>query len=835
MKRTFRAVALAPIVALTGALAVAGPSPSAAAPGGDRDRPWLDASQPIGKRVEELLSRMTLGEKVHEMYGVRRPRGVHSVGYVPGVKRLGIPPLVLSDGPVGVKDSCWQGPPGNCELRESTALPAAVSLAASFDPRLARRYGGVIGAEARARGVDVVYGPAMDIVRVPQGGRNFEYFSEDPYLTGRTAAAWVKGIQSQDVAAQVKHYALNNQERDRHTSTSNADERTIREMYLPAWHDAVTDGHAFSLMCANNKVDGTYNCENTHLLRETLKGEWGWRGVVGSDYAATHSALGSVNGGLDQAFTGRDWGKWYSGLPALVRAGKVSEALIDQHVRRILRMMFRLGMFDGDRTGGGPVDAGAHGAFARGVAAKGTVLLENDRGVLPLDAKEIGSVAVIGPREYAGQAMTGGGGSSHVKPYYTVSPVRGIRDRVGDGTRVTYAQAAPGPGADIDRAVAASKAADVAVVIVGYQESEGQDRQDIDLPDEQNALVDAVVKANPETVVVLNTGSAVAMPWISDVHALLEMWYPGEEDGNALAAILFGDVNPSGKLPVTFPVGLGQDCCHSPPRYPAASGVYAYSEGLLVGYRWYDARHLRSLFPFGYGLSYTTFDFSDLTVTPKTINPGHDVSVSFRVTNTGSRTGTATPQVYLGFPSGVGEPPHRLVAARKVRLRPGQTRRVTMTVPRRGYSYWSSAAHNWDVAPGAYTVSVGPSSRDLPLRGSFRVHHADGVHGITVESPDTIADGASAEATVTISNSGSHPLTHPSFRLRVPAGWTATATSRAPARVPAGGQASLTYRISAPGGAEPAPYLITAAAHWRGLASGSATRAVTIRATPPTR
>jgi len=521
--------------------------------GAEEQRAWPDASQPTSQRVDDLLSRMTLDEKVQLMYGVGRPRGVHSVGYVPGVPRLGIPPTVFSDGPVGVKDSCFgEIFPDNCLLGQSTALPATVSLAASFDPGLAYAYGRVLGAESRARGVDVLYGPAMNIVRVPQGGRNFEYFSEDPYLTGRLAAAWVRGLQSQDVAAQLKHYALNNQELDRHTTTSNADERTIREIYLPAWQAAVADGHADSVMCANNMVNGTYNCENAHMLREVLEGELGFDGVVGSDYAATNSAIGSVNGGLDQSFTGLDWGKWYRDLPTLVRQGQVSEALIDLHVRRILTMMFRLGMFGG-RSPAVPVDVTGDGAFSRRAAEEGAVLLKNDRGLLPLDPASQRSVAVVG--RFANVAMTGGGGSSHVDPYYSVSPVQGIEDRLGAGATVTTAD-----GSDLTQAAALARDADVAVVIANDNEREGQDRANIDLPGNQNALIQAVQAANPHTIVVLNTGSPVTMPWIADVHALLEMWYPGEEDGNALAALLFGDVNPSGKLPVTFPVSLDQDC-----------------------------------------------------------------------------------------------------------------------------------------------------------------------------------------------------------------------------------------------------------------------------------
>jgi beta-glucosidase len=792
------------------------------------DRPWLDRQAPIETRVQELLSRLTLAERVRLMYGVARPRGVHSVGYVAGIPRLGVPPLLLSDGPVGVKDSCFgEQFPDNCKLGKSTALPATVSLAASFDPTLAHDYGQIVGAESRARGVDVLYGPAMNIVRIPQGGRNFEYFSEDPYLTGSLATAWVRGLQSEDVAAQVKHYALNNQENDRHAASSDVDERTMREIYLPAFQQAVTQGGADSAMCANNPVNGVYNCQNTLLLRQILAGEWGWGGVVGSDYAATNSALGSVNGGLDEEFTGLDWGKWYSKLPDLVRQGQVSEDVIDMHVRRILRMMFKLGMFDPGRPTG-RVDVAAHGAFSRGVAERGSVLLKNDTGILPLDASAVKSVAVIG--QYADTAMTGGNGSSKVTPYYAVSPVQGITARLGAGADVTTAD-----GTDVTKAVALAKRSEVAVVVVNDVEQEGRDRPNIDLPGNQNQLVVAVRAANPRTVVVLNTGSAVTMPWLSQVHALLEMWYPGEEDGNALAALLFGDVDPAGRLPVTFPTALDQDCCHTPPRYPAQNGSYDYTEGLQVGYRWYDAQHLTPLFPFGFGLSYTSFRVSNLSVAPTLPNLGNTVRVSVQVTNTGTRSGTATPQVYLGFPAKAGEPPRRLVATARAGLSPGESRRVTMTVPRQAYSSWNSAAHNWDVASGDYTVSVGTSSRDLPVHAVFQVRNADGAQGIGVKTASSVVGGRASAFAVTVTNSGPQPLLDPQFALRVPPGWTATATGPVPTSVPPHGTAQLSYRIGTPAGAGPGTYVVTARATWRGLTPGTAVRAVSVSATVPAR
>lgn len=717
---------------------------------------------------------MTLDEKTRLLYGVARPLGVHSVGYVPGVPRLGIPELLLSDGPVGLNDSCYgEQVPGNCRLGAATALPATVALAASFDTALATEYGRLVGNEARARGVDVLYGPAMNIVRIPNGGRNFEYFSEDPYLTGLMATAWTKALQRRGVAAQAKHFALNNQETARHTASSDADERTVREIYLSAWERVLDEGDAASIMCANNPVNGTYACEHTALLQQIL-GEWDWDGVVGSDYGATMSALGSVNAGLDHSFNGRRWGLWYDQLSALVRRGDLSEQVVDLRVQRILRMMIRLGMLDHNQTIGS-VDVEAGGELSREVAERGTVLLKNDDGLLPLDPEVRRTVAVIGPS--AEHAVTGGGGSSQVIPYYSVSPVEGISRRLGETGTVTSSD-----GADPAAAADLAHDADVAVVIVNDTSREGVDRSDIDLPGTQNQLVEDVQAANPRTIVVLNTGSATAMPWIDRVHTVLQMWYPGQENGNALAALLFGDTDPTGRLPITLPTEVSQSCCSTPPRYPAENGHYVYSEGLEVGYRWYDAQQREPLFPFGFGLSYTTFAMDQLAVTPARVDPAHGAAVRVRVTNTGARAGTAVRQVYLGFPVATGEPPRRLVAVDTIRLDPGESRTATMTIPPRAFAIWDTAAHNWDAIPATHTIWVGHSSRDLPLHTTVDIDDADGVTGIRVDSPSTVPAGAAFTLAVTATNTGPRSLADALLRLDAPTGWSVAAIGRRSSR-----------------------------------------------------
>lgn len=679
------------------------------------DGPWFNTRQAINRRVSELLSCMTLADKVRELYGVAPPTSSSPVGYVQGDAHLGIPPLILSDGPAGLTDYH-----PDTEPRPATALPAPVSLAASFDPGLAQSYGKLLGTEARARGVDVLYGPAINTVRVPQGGRNFEYLGEDPNLASQLVVSEVKGIQAERVAAQVKHFALNDQENDRKTTSSDADPRTMREIYLAPFQAAVQVGGAWSVMCANNEVNGTYACQNDQLLRAILDKGWGFNGVVGSDYAATHDAVASIRAGLDQSFTLADWGEYYSQLATLVTDGKVPVKLVNDATTRVLRLMFRVGLFD-HLPSPPPVNVQADGAFARAAAEEGTVLLKNSGDALPLNPTNIKSIAVIGP--YAAQAYTGGGGSSHVLPYYTVSPVAGLEARFGSGIQVTTAD-----GSSIPAAVALAKSASVAIVIVGDQEQEGRDRPNIDLPGNQDSLIASVAAANPRTIVVLNTGAPVTMPWLDSVPAVVEAWYPGEEDGNALAAVLAGDVDPSGKLPETFPVDLAQDPAHSPPRYPAQDGVYEYSEGLDVGYRWYDAKNLTPLFPFGFGLSYTTFAFEGLQLTTLA---GGSVQVTATIQNTGGVAGADVVQVYVGDPPSAGEPPHQLKAFLRVSLASGSSQQVTFTLPAAAFSVWDDTTSQWVVPGGTYDILVGDSSRQLPLTGTVGV------------SPMTLSDGRS--------------------------------------------------------------------------------------------
>ncbi|MFJ4594938.1 MULTISPECIES: glycoside hydrolase family 3 C-terminal domain-containing protein [unclassified Kitasatospora] len=705
---------------------------------------WSHGGPSPEQRIEALLGQLTTDEKTTLLQGIAAPNGVYAVGYVRGVPRLGIPPLLLSDGPAGVRDG-----------QPATALPAPVSLAAAFDPGLATTYGAVLGREARARGYQVLYAPMVNLVRVPQGGRNFETLGEDPFLAGRVAAAEVRGIQAQGVAAQVKHFAANNQENNRQSYSSEVDERTLAEIELPAFRAAVRDGRAWSAMCGYNPVNSIWACENFPLLRDVLKGRWGFDGVIGSDYPATHSSVNAAAGGLDQEFGGTTY---FADLNAAVADGRLAPAVLDDQVRRVLRLMVRTGALDGGRPpGSGPgsgsgqavsdppvsdppaSDPAAGARDARAAAAAGTVLLRNQGPVLPLDAAHLSSVAVIGP--WADHAYTGGYGSSHVAPYpdQVVTPRQGIAARAGAGVSVRYH-----PGDDAAAAASVAAGADVAVVVVGDEETEGADRGSLDLAPADDALIRAVARANPRTVVVLNTGGPVTMPWLDAVPAVVEAWYPGEQSGTALADVLFGDADPAGRLPVTFPTSVAATPIRDASQYPGTDGAYHYTEQLAVGYRWYDATATAPLFPFGHGLSYTTFGYSNLTVTGP--DAAGRVRVGFDLANQGARTGTEVPQLYVSFPSAAGEPPQQLKAFDKVTLAPGRSTHVELPLDRSSFAVWDPGVHGWQVPGGRYGLMVGSSSRAPKLQGAVDVPGSPAVS--TWSGRITGADGSCLDAGV---------------------------------------------------------------------------------------
>ena len=659
-------------------------------------------------RAREIVGKMTLPEKIEELHGIQ---DAEHFRFVPPIPRLGIPAFHIANGPAGV------GPAGDDPQKPATALPAPIALAATWDAATANHYGVIIGQEAKDLSEDLLEGPDVNIARVPQNGRTFEAFGEDPYLVSQMAVAEIQGIQSQDVIADVKHYAANNQENNRGSVNVIVDERTLHEIYLPAFEASVREGRVASIMGAYNKVNGKYCCENDELLNQILKQDWHFNGFVTSDFGAVHSTVPSALAGLDLEMpTGKYFG---TNLERAVIAGRVSTSVIDDKLIRRFRTMMEFGFFD-HATKPRPIPARKDGLKAGHFAEEGMVLLKNDGNELPLNPKSLRSITVIGP--YAAKAMTGGGGSSHVEPLYTVAPVKGIRERVGSKVKVAFAD-----GKDVTQAVALAKSSDVAIVMVGEHETEGRDHS-LTLSGNQDALVEAVAAANPHTVVVLKTGSAVFMPWLDKVPAILEAWYPGEEDGNAVAAVLFGDVNPSGKLPITFPKRLADLPANTPEQYPGVDGVEHYSEGIFVGYRHFDADGIKPLFPFGYGLSYTTFAYKKLAISskhfPADLQSAETVTVGLDVTNTGKRFGKEVVELYVGFPStpAVPQPPAQLKGFAKVALRPGQTRHVQMKLDPHSFACWDTHTHGWAIVSGTYRIMVGSSSRDLELQDSLKIN-----------------------------------------------------------------------------------------------------------------
>ncbi len=683
-------------------------------------------------RARLLVSEMTLQEKITELHGIH---DADHQRYVPPIPRLGIPGFRIANGPAGM------GPGDEHQQLPATALPAPISLAASWDAGLAREYGAVIGLEARDMDDDLLEGPDVNIARVPQNGRTFEAFGEDPYLVAQLAVAEIQGIQSEGEIANVKHYAANNQETQRFTINEIVGERALREIYLPAFKASVQQGNVASVMSAYPRVNGEYCCQNDELENEILKKEWGFKGFVTSDFGAVHSTVPSAMAGLDLEMpTGKYFG---DALESAVQSGQVPMSVIDDKLIRRFRTMMQYGLFDNPPRRQ-LVPEALDGQISRRIAEAGMVLLKNDANELPLHADGLKRIAVIGP--YAAKAMTGGGGSSHVLPLYTVDPVEGIALRLGAAVKGNFVDARGnvtwhgytwGPdqnnavifddGKDIDRAASLAKSADVAIVMVGDNEVEGKDHS-ISLGGNQDELVHAVAAANPHTIVVLKTGSAVLMPWVDEVPAILEAWYPGEEDGNAVAAVLFGDVNPSGKLPLTFPRQLADLPANTPAQYPGVNGVVDYSEGIFVGYRHYDEKGIQPLFPFGYGLSYTHFSYKNLAVSPGKITVNNvsspQVTVDLEVRNSGERAGVEVVQLYVGMPStrAIPQPPLQLKRFEKVALQAGDTTHVQFLLDGQSLSCWDTKRHAWTIQPGTYRIMVGSSSRDIRLEGEFRVH-----------------------------------------------------------------------------------------------------------------
>jgi len=663
---------------------------------------WTNTTLSAGQRASLLVGAMTYNEMAAMVAGASGPY----VGYIPNNARLGIPAINLQDGPAGIGDGA----------NNVTAFPAPITIAASWDVALSRQYGSLMGAEARGKGVNVLLAPMMNTARAYQAGRNFEGNGEDPQLSGAMAAAEIQGIQSQGVIATAKHFVCNDQETLRTLISSDADERTRQEIYYPPFRASVRAGVG-AVMGSYNRVNSRYACES-EALNATLKKLWGFNGFVMSDWGAGFGTVAAADNGLDMDMYSGGFAS--SSLNSAITSGNVPSSEVSGMVQRTLTSMFQSGMFDNPGTGSlsSNVTGTVHAQFARNAAAQGTVLLQNNGGLLPLNTSSIHSIAVIGSVASTSPISTGAGSAGVTLPY-NITPLAGITSRAGAGITVAYSQ---GDGASVSAAAQLASTSDVAIVCVGQQTSEGSDRASLSLPNGQDALVSAVAAANPHTIVVIYSSSATLMPWASQVAGILFAWYPGQENGNALAQVLFGDVNPSGKLPITIPAAANQVCANTPAQFPGVLGHVTYSEGLQVGYRWYDANNVTPLFPFGFGLSYTTFGYSNLTVSA--VSPSGQVQIGFDLTNTGTRTGAEVAELYLGFPAAANEPPKQLKGFQKITLAPGQTQHVTYNLDWENLANWDATARGWIVTPGLFQVMVGASSRDLRLNGSFTVSSA---------------------------------------------------------------------------------------------------------------
>jgi len=664
-----------------------------------QEMPRVSPEQAVA-RAKAIIAVMTLDEKIAQAHGIQDENHFRMV---PGNARLGIPALRVTNGPAGV------GPGGAGSQQRATALPAPIALAATWDTELSRLYGQIAGQESRATGSNLLESPDINIARVPQGGRVFEGYGEDPFLVSRIATAQIEGIQSTGVMANVKHYLANNQETQRGTIDELIDERTLHEIYMPAFEASVKDAHVASVMCAYPRINGTYNCENEPLLRGMLRSEWAFDGFVTSDFGAVHSTVPSAKAGLDLEMP---TGVWFGErLKEAIERRKLPESALDAMLIRRFSKMIEFGWGDPQPVAS-EIPVLEHGALSRKIADASMVLLKNDRNLLPLDRTRLKRIALIGP--YAVEDRTGGGGSSHVIPLYSIAPVDGLDAALLSQTKIDLLD-----GHDIPAAVKAAHTADVAIVMVGDDEGEDHDHP-IALSGNADALVAAVAEANPKTVVVVKSGSAVLMPWIDAVSAVLEAWYPGEEDGDAVADVLLGKVNPSGKLPLTFPRSIAQTLASQPRQYPGDGVTVRYSERMDVGYRAFQAERMTPLFPFGYGLSYTCFRYADLHVKPEI---GHTAIVQFRIQNVGQRAGAEVAQVYLTYPpiAEGDEPPQELRGFQKVMLQPGESAVVALRLDAYSFSYWSVTRHGWRIAPGTFRVAVGGASADTPLIAALTV------------------------------------------------------------------------------------------------------------------
>ncbi|OCX54741.1 glycosyl hydrolase [Mucilaginibacter sp. PPCGB 2223] len=680
-------------------------------------------------KINGIIKKMTLEEKINMLHG-------NALFSSTGVQRLGIPELTCDDGPLGVREEIkrfdWAS--ANWTTDSATFLPNGSAIAATWNPVMANKYGVVIGEEANARKKNIMLAPAFNICRMPLCGRTYEYYSEDPYLNGQLAIQSVKGIQSQHVAACIKHFAANNQELNRDSVNALVDERALREIYFPAFKAAVQQGNAYAVMSAYNKINGYWCSENDFLLNKVLKNEWGFKGVVMSDWAGTHHTVAAANNGLDiEMGSSGPYDQWYFANPLLeaVKAGQVSVKIIDDKVRRILWLMYHTSISTNHPKGS--IATPAHTKAAYDIASESIVLLKNDEHLLPLNTRSIKSIAVIG--DNATRTFALGGYGAGVKAKYEVTALEGIKSRFGKTAKISFARGyranylanntdAQNSGYDqpdqklISEAVALAKTTDVAVLCIGSNreyESEGHDRKSLTLPFGEQALVNAVSAANPNTVIVIMAGAPYDLNEIKKLnHTIVWSWFNGSEAGNALADVLKGAVNPSGRLPFTFPVSLNDSPAASLNTYPGKDLTADYKEGILVGYRWYDTRKIDPLYCFGYGLSYTKFEYSGLGTDKNSYQSGDKITIRVKVRNAGNVAGKEVVQLYVRkINSAVSRADKELKAFKKVMILPAKTSIVSMSIPVNDLAYFDTQLHKWIVEPGKYELLAASSSADI--------------------------------------------------------------------------------------------------------------------------
>lgn len=699
------------------------------------------------KRIEKLIKKMTLEEKVGLLHG-------NSKFYVAGVERLGIPEWSLSDGPHGVRaeinrhDWAYAGWTND----SASYFPTGTAFAAAWNPELAYRRGEVLGEEARWRKKDVLLGPGVNIIRSPLCGRNFEYMSEDPYMNSVLAVAYIKGLQSRDVACSVKHFAVNNQETNRTTVDVECSERALREIYLPAFKAAVQEGGALTVMAAYNKFRGEFCAENNYLVRKILRNEWGFDGVYVTDWGAAHSTIPSMEAGLDlEMGTLIDkYEDWYYANPLIeaVKSGKIPMSLVDEKVGDVLRVMIKTNVLDPKkRFGPGSMNTKEHQQATYDAAAEAIVLLKNQNNLLPLDFSSIKSLAVIG--DNATRKHSNGGLSSEIKAVYEVTPLEALRAKWGDKVDIRFAQGyeklstfvegsnngqssgtfsskTQESDALLKEAVEVARTSDVALLVCGLNhdyDTESFDRLNMDIPYGQVELIQEVVKANPRTIVVMIAGSPLNMAAVDICSpAIVWAWFNGMEGGNALVDVLSGKVNPSGKMPFTTPVSLDQSPAHALGNFPGRDLKVNYEEDILVGYRWFDTKGLPVVYPFGYGLSYTTFNYSNLNTDKKTYDQADTIQATFTLTNTGDREGAEVAQLYVSDPvCSVMRPVKELKGFKKVFLKPGESRRITLDIPVSSLAFYSEVQSQFVVEPGEFILQLGASTSDIKQKISIDV------------------------------------------------------------------------------------------------------------------